>query len=94
MVSLIIFRQQHKMVVSVLSLSCLFLEPGSCRHINLTSDDRLNPFFFCRLIKIDHAIHSAVVCNGNAVHSKFFCLMDQLFDLAGTIQKTVFRMNM
>ena len=94
LIALIILCKQNKMIISVLS-SCLFSIKSRTRcHINLTSKYRFYPYFFCFFIKINHTIHDSMICNSDAIHSKFFCSWQKLFNLTRSIQQTVFRMHM
>ena len=75
LISLIIFRQQHKMVITAVIFRpfCrLTVEPGSRCHIHLTSKDGIYPLCQGRLVKFYGSIHNAMIRNSQAVHTKFF----------------------
>ena len=93
-VSLIILRQQHQMIIPVFSVLHLFIKTGTRRHVDLTSEDRVDSGFLCRPIKIHTAIHHTVICNRRTVHPQFFHPGYIFFDLIGTVQQAVFRMHM
>ena len=75
------------MVIAVLSGALFSVETGTGRHIDLASDDGFDACLFCRLIKIDHAVHDAVIGYGRAVHSKLFDAFYIFFDLIGAVQE-------
>ena len=56
-------------------------------------DDGLDAHFPCRTVKVNDAIHNAMVGDGHAVHAKLFGPRRQLFDLTGTVQQTVLCMD-
>ena len=92
-VSGIIFRQQNQMIVAVLAIGVFPFKAGTGRHINLAADDGLDAHFPCRTVKVNDAIHNAMVGDGHAVHAKLFGPRRQLFDLTGTVQQTVLCMD-
>ena len=94
LITCIIFRQQHQMIVSVLSCSAFPVKTGAGSHINLTAKDRLDPHFPGSPVKIDDAVHNAVIGDCHAVHSQLFCPCSQLLNLGRAIQKAVFCMDM
>ena len=82
------------MIISVARLCTAFIKSGTGSDINLTAYDRMNAGGSGLFIKIDHAVHNAVVCDGDAVHSQLFDPGNQIFDLVGSVKQTVFRMYM
>ena len=80
-VALIIFRQQHQMVVAILSSRAFPVKTGAGSHIDLAAQNRLDPRFPGCPVKINNAVHNAVIRNGQAVHSQFLCPGRQLFYL-------------
>ena len=70
------------------------VKPGAAGHIDLTANHRMDAPFFGRLVKIDHAIHTAVVGNSHRVLSQLLRGVQQPFDPAGAVQKAVFRVYM
>ena len=86
-VALVVLRQKDQMVIAVISRPLFPVKPRTGRHINLASDDRLDACLFCRLIKIDHAVHDAVIGYGRAVHSKLFDALYIFFNLIGAVQE-------
>ena len=65
-VSRLVFAQKDEMGVLPIQLVNL-VEPGAGRDINLAADNRFHPGFFRRLIKLDRAIHHAVVGDRHGV---------------------------
>ena len=89
----IIFRQEHQMIISVFSSGQFPVEPGIGRHIYFAADDGVDPLFLRRPVKIDHTVHNAVIRDGRSCHPELFHLLDIFFDFIGTIQQTVFCMD-
>ena len=85
----VVLRQEDQMVVAVVPVALLPVQPGPRRHVDLAADDRIDPLFFCRLIKIDHAVHDAVIGDGCCCHAQFLHPADVLIDLIGSVQKRV-----
>ena len=69
----IIFRKQNKVIVSVLTCICLFIETGARSHINFTANNWFNIISQCSSVKINRPIHNSMVCYGKAIHTKLFC---------------------
>lgn len=57
--------------------------------IRLYSDDRLDARFFAGLVKVDRAVHIAVVGEADSGHPVFFRQRDHFLNLGETVQKTV-----
>ena len=77
----VILRQQNQMIVSVFPSGKFSVKPGVGRHIDLASEDRFDAGCFRRTIKIDHAVHHAMIGDRRAVHPEFFHPPDIFFDL-------------
>ncbi len=73
------------MIVPVFSPRQLLVKTGIGRHINLTADNRLNPRFPRRLIKINNAVHHAVVRYGSTVHAQLLDTLDIFFYFVGAV---------
>ena len=93
-VALIILGQQNQVVITVIATSHFTFKAGTRSHINLASQDGIDPGFSGSPVKIDHTIHNAMIGDRRAVHSQLFYSGYILFDLIGAIQKTVFCMDM
>src|SRR3990167_10285724 len=73
--------------------------PGLLRMISgnnviFYSYNRLYTLTFAGFVKIDSAVHSAVVGNGHSRHAELFDAGNQPFYLGQSIQKRIFRMDM
>ena len=88
-----IFRQQHKMIISVFTPGKLLVKPGIGRYINLTSQNGLDARFLGSTVEIYHTIHNTVICNGSAFHPQFFHPGNVFFDFIRTVQKGIFRVD-
>ena len=78
------------MVIPLLASGQFLIKTGIGGYINLTAENRPDPFRLTCLIKINHPVHDPVVCDGGAVHAQFLHTFYILFDLIGTVQQTVF----
>jgi hypothetical protein len=72
------------------------VEPGAARrrYIDLTADDGFDPLGLAGAVKVDSAVHGAVVRDGTGSLSHFLHHPGQILDTAGTVQKAEFRMDM
>ncbi len=86
----VILRQQHQMIISVLAAGQFPVEAGMRRHVNFTADDRIDSRCRGFLIEVNDAVHNAMVRDGGAVHPQLFDPFDIFFDFIGTVQQTVF----
>ena len=93
-VALVIFREQHEVVVAVLALSDLTVKAGAAREIDLAAEDRLDALFQRLLIEVDDTVHHTVVGDRHRIHPELPAARDHLRDPTGTIEKTVACMNM
>src|SRR5699024_720759 len=82
------------MVVTVLSMNRFPVEPGTGGYVDLAADNGFDARRPGRAVKLDHAVHGAVVRDRHAVKPQLLRPGRQLLDLTGAVQKTVFRMNM
>ena len=85
MVACIILRKKHQMIVFIVLLTGL-VKPGIRRNIDLASDDRTDACGLRRPVKINHAVHHAMIRNRHTVHAQRLRLGHQLFNFIGTIQ--------
>ena len=92
-VSGFILAQKYKMI----SLLVLFIVPvksGSGRNIHFTAYNWLYSRLFCLFIKINRSIHYAMVGNRHGTLSQPLNSGNQVLNPAGSIQETVFTVNM
>ena len=82
------------MIVPVLTAGQFFVKSGVRSHINFTAKDGANAFRLTGPVKVDDTVHNTVVRDGRAVHAQFFNTLYIFFYLVGTVQQTVFRMDM
>ena len=92
-IALVILREQHQMIIPFLTAGLLLVKAGIRRHVNLTAKDGLDPRLLRRAIKIDHAIHHAVIRNGSAVHAKLLHALYIFLNLICAVQKRIFRVD-
>ncbi len=76
----------------VFALRAGFDQHAFLRDINLAADYRMQPMGLGGLVKIDAAIHHAVVSDGHRIHAEFLDARHELVDAAGAVQKAVFCM--
>ena len=92
-VALHILAQKDQMIRLVVDAVDMVLHtPG--RNVDLTADDGLHPGCLGGFIKIDDAVHNAVIrdCNGSLPHG--FDCFNKLVYAAGAVKETVFGMKM
>ena len=90
----VVFRQQHQMIVSVLTAGILTVKPGIWRIVHLAPEDWLDTLRARRPVKVDHAVHCAVVGDRRAVHAKLLHPRHIFFYFIRTVQEAVLRMDM
>ena len=64
------------------------------RDIDLAADDRLDVRRLCRPVEVDHAVHHAVVRDGDSVLPELFDARHDILDAARPVEQAVFRMDM
>ena len=90
----IVLRQQHQMMVTVLTAGQFLVKTGIGRHVHLTAQDRLDPRFSGCTVKIDHTIHNTMIGDRRAVHAQFLDSGYIFFNLIGSVQQRIFCMDM
>ena len=93
LVAHIVLTQQNQMEPFAVG-SVKFVVSGAGRHITLTADDRLDSPFLRSLIKINHAVHDAVIGNCHGSLPQFLGTIQYRTDAAGAVQQTVLGMQM
>jgi hypothetical protein len=63
-------------------------------HVDLTTDDGLDPLLFAGFPECDRAVHDTVVGNGNGILPTGFDTRRDILDPAGAVKQTVFAMQM
>ena len=94
LVALLVFSQKYQVIITVLFFANLLVKPGTGRHIDLTSQNGLDPCSFCRPIKIYAAKHDTVVRYGCTIHSQFFYSGYIFIYFIRTVQQAVLCMYM
>ena len=79
------------MVVARLALFVVPVKAGARRHIDFAAQYGLNARRLGRLIKIDHAVHDAVVGHGERRLPQFLCALNELRYLSGAVEQRIFR---
>ena len=83
------------MIISVLvTPHRLFIKTGSGSNINLAPQHRIDPGRARGTVELNDTKHDAVICDRGGCHTKFFHSVHIFFDLIGTVQQTVFCMDM
>ena len=90
----VVLCKKNQMIITVFSTSRFTLKSGSRCHINFAAQNRIDACCLCGPVKINNPIHNTMICNGCTVHTKLFYSFYIFFYLVGSIQKTVFCMNM
>ena len=62
-------------------------------HVDLASQNRIDPCLLRFLIKINHAEHDTMIRDGSRCHAKFLDSFYIFFDFIGTVQQTVLCMD-
>ena len=93
-IAFIVLGQKHEMIVPVFPACHLTVKPGVRGHIDLTAQDRIDALPPCLSVKIDHAVHDAVIRDRRAVHSQLFHPGHIFFYFIGPVQQTVLCMDM
>ena len=94
-VALLILTQQHQMTALGVEFMDL-VEPGAAlgRHVHFTADNGLDPLRLAGPVKVDDAVHDAVVRDGTGGLAHVLHHLGQVPDAAGAVQQAVFRMDM
>ena len=64
------------------------------RQIHLAADDRMDPLGLAGAVKVDHAVHDAMVGQRARGLPQLCHTVHQLFDTAGAVQQAVFAVDM
>ena len=91
-IACLVLAQQDQMIVAIDLVH--LIKAGAGGHIDLTADDWLDARLFGRLVKLHTAVHHTVVGAGNGSLAALLHPIHQLVNAAGTVQQTVFCMDM
>ena len=80
-----VFHQQPEMMIFV-ALDFFAFQPRAGRDIHFAADNRLDTFRPCSLIKLNDAVHCAVVGDGQRGKFQFVSPVHQLVQTARTIE--------
>ena len=83
-VALLVFAQEHQVAAFAVQLVDL-VEAGAAGHVDLAAQNGLDAPLFGRLIKIDHAVHTAVVGDGHRLLAQCLGGIQQPLDAAGAV---------
>ena len=93
MIARLVFAQEHQMIA--LAVECVDLVKARARRdIDLAADDGLDARRLCRLVKVDHAVHIAVVGDGDRRLSQLLHARDEVADAARAVEQAELGMNM
>ena len=92
-IAFLIFREQDQMIILHAVHFGAFL-PIARRDIDLAADDRLHALRDRFLVKINDAIHRAVIRDGDRVHARRLRRRDELRDAARAVEQAELRVNM
>ena len=84
----LIFRKKYQMKIPRFPLLHAFLF-HVFRKINFRPQNRMNSLLFGFLIKIDNAIHHAMIRKRTGIHAEFFDSGNHLRNLSRTVQQTI-----
>lgn len=91
-VSRFVFAQQHQ--VPGLRVQLIgFVQPGPPGHIHLAADDRMDALGLAGPVKVDGAVHNAVVRDGHRRLAQLLHQLRQVPDAAGAVQQAVLRVD-
>ena len=77
------------MVIALLPAADLLVKTRVRRDIDLAPENRLDAVCLRLLIKVNHTVHDAVVCDRGTVHAKLLDTLDILLNLVGAVEQTV-----
>ncbi len=88
LVALLVLTQQHQ--VRVLARGGGLVKAAAGGDVHLAADDRMDALAQALLVKIHHAVHHAVIRDGQRLHAQFLCSGDQRLYAARAVQQRVF----
>ena len=82
------------MAVSLVGYRILLLKTGGGRNIDLAADNRLDVRCLACAVKIYAAVHYAVICDRERIHTELLRPRSDLLYLSGSVEQTVLSMHM
>jgi hypothetical protein len=79
--------------VRVVPVAGAFVQTGTRRNIDLAPDNRLDAGGFSGLVKLDNAVHHAVVGDSQAAHTQLFSAGHQFCNRTHAVKQAVFRVD-
>ena len=79
------------MIVTCLALFVVPVKAGPRRHIDFAAQDRLNAGRLCRLVKIDHAVHDAVIGHRERCLSQLLRALNELRNFSRAVEQRILR---
>ena len=89
----LILAQQHQVPGFAVEFMCL-VKPAAAGHVDLTADNGMDALRLAGPVKVDDAVHGAVVGNGAGRLPHLPHQLRQVADAAGAVQQAIFRMHM
>ena len=87
--------QQAEMMINVASTAGRFLFASAAgRDINFAADNGFDTLFACRLVKVNDAVHGAVVGDGQRGEFQFMGFVHQPVQTAGAIEQRILGVKM
>ena len=90
----IILGQKNQMIIPVLPAVQFLVKPGVWSHIDLAAQNGLDSRLLRRQVKVDGAVHDAVIRDGGTVHAQLLHPRHIFLYFIGSVQKRILRMNM
>ncbi len=93
----VVLCQQAEMMINVASAAGaagFLFQPAAGRDINLAADDGLDAFFARGLVKINRAVHRAVIGDGERGELQFMRFFHQPVQPAGAIEQRILGVQM
>ena len=89
----VVFGKQNQMKIFC-AVSLFAVEERAGRDVNFTADNRLNAASLRRLVKINHAVHCAVIRYREGIHAEIFRGVEQVVNPRRAVKQAVFGVNM
>ena len=80
-------------MIPVITVGCFLVKTGAGGHIHLAAQHGIDPGIFAGTIKVDHAVHNAVVGDSGRSHTEFLDAGDIFFYLVRPIKERILRVG-